>query len=969
MNNNYKKSKKYFFNDEELTSFDDDILNQRDIVNNLKLIIENANPKCNIALIGKYGTGKSSIINLLLEEYKSNKEEYVIQKINVWKNKDRCLNDVFIEETLQNLNIDRIESLSDSLNNDIKDNNDDINKTEYINEKIVNKKENGLSKKLKNIFKLVMECIWETIQILTISILVSFIIFICFKGFESLIKYNEIKPFFLENILSTYFKNFAEILILPLLAVTCCKFGLLIKNNKKQNEQVKSFEISVKQDCLTTAIHKNLNTNKNRKIITVIEDIDKLPINSIVNKLDEIKGLEDFENCIFIFPFDEYILKKALYIDRISKIDVHNEFIKSENILDKLYQYKIYIPPFLNLDIKDYAVNLVKQNIPNFIAEYCPIEEFENIIRKVLIHKNVTSPRQVKRIVNNFVNNKIMITNRFKRGDITEDIVNSDKFDYKLAKISVIQAEFNEFYNLLFTDVSCINKIIETYNLKFKFDDIDENLKRFFVTKNSENGGITKIKPKYKGLVNFLLDTAEYDICDVLNLIYSGNNGKVNNSDIENVNLEGNKLENSDVEETSIDNIKQELQENSMFSNQKEDYNSELQTFETLCIPDNKDFIIEFVNRILDEYNEHPESKLYFEFTTKVINISREYVDTHIYEKYLKTIALNLQFYPREGITLFKSLNDILSEDISIILLHKAKDIINKDLYEDYYEVLQKNSDYFYDEKENLSEYVKFLVDNIVFSDNPNNVIQELDENFNRISRTYNFNKNIKNLNNIDYNKAFEFLAKCLDNASLERMIIDVNNILEDDEGAKDCLNIETKMKNYNLISVIESDIKKLDENEECFSYNLLKNLLEICANKQNEIHASKVIRILNEIFIDTNDYDSSDFDSYDYDHNNDDNSNNDINNDDNNYEYDNDDNNYEENYVLEIFSILKSFDRMYFYELRKDFNEILYTCFHNTDSEKIKLEVLDCAKYFKNTLLFRNKLDGEDLVFYTEHK
>ena len=42
----------------------------------------------NIALIGKTGIGKSSIINLVLNKYEKNTEHYIVQKINVWKNKE-----------------------------------------------------------------------------------------------------------------------------------------------------------------------------------------------------------------------------------------------------------------------------------------------------------------------------------------------------------------------------------------------------------------------------------------------------------------------------------------------------------------------------------------------------------------------------------------------------------------------------------------------------------------------------------------------------------------------------------------------------------------------------------------------------------------------------------------------------------------------------------------------------------------
>ena len=96
MNNN--EMKKYFLSDKEITSFEEDKFNQKDIVNNIELIMENSNTPYNIALIGKNGIGKSSITNMLLEKYKNDSDKYIVQEINVWKNEEESLKDIFVKE-------------------------------------------------------------------------------------------------------------------------------------------------------------------------------------------------------------------------------------------------------------------------------------------------------------------------------------------------------------------------------------------------------------------------------------------------------------------------------------------------------------------------------------------------------------------------------------------------------------------------------------------------------------------------------------------------------------------------------------------------------------------------------------------------------------------------------------------------------------------------------------------------------
>ena len=56
-----------------------------------------------------------------------------------------------------------------------------------------------------------------------------------------------------------------------------------------------------------------------------------------------------------------------------------------------------------DFNLKQYAVDLVNNEIPDFTNEFCEIGIFEKVIKKVLIHRGVDTPRQVKRIINKFI--------------------------------------------------------------------------------------------------------------------------------------------------------------------------------------------------------------------------------------------------------------------------------------------------------------------------------------------------------------------------------------------------------------------------------------------------------------------------------------------------------------------------------------------------------------------------------------
>lgn len=77
-------SKRYFIKDESLHGVDKDMFNYADISMVLEKILETNEPPFNIAVIGKWGLGKSSLINLVTDRCKKNKD-ILVQEINAWK--------------------------------------------------------------------------------------------------------------------------------------------------------------------------------------------------------------------------------------------------------------------------------------------------------------------------------------------------------------------------------------------------------------------------------------------------------------------------------------------------------------------------------------------------------------------------------------------------------------------------------------------------------------------------------------------------------------------------------------------------------------------------------------------------------------------------------------------------------------------------------------------------------------------
>ncbi|MCR5146384.1 MAG: ATP-binding cassette domain-containing protein [Clostridia bacterium] len=111
-----EKTKKYFIKDSELTSIEQDKLSSKDIVKNISLVIDNTKPPYSIALTGKTGIGKSSIINLITEKY-NNQEDYNVQKINVWRDEEISLKNIFEKQSDDQTIINEIEENVEQVEN------------------------------------------------------------------------------------------------------------------------------------------------------------------------------------------------------------------------------------------------------------------------------------------------------------------------------------------------------------------------------------------------------------------------------------------------------------------------------------------------------------------------------------------------------------------------------------------------------------------------------------------------------------------------------------------------------------------------------------------------------------------------------------------------------------------------------------------------------------------------------------
>lgn len=489
--------KNYFIKDEALSSVDQDSFGHVDIANNIKNMIEYTDAPFNVAIIGKWGMGKSSLINMLkkvLEQAKT--DVYMIQEINAWKYQKEEFGRTFLKQLLQGIEGRKFNSkeefehiLQKYLNQDVEveNNQSHIKKSEQV----------------KNWWHRRKKTIWEIGGISGLIFLMVFIYKCIALKLIPLAHFPEL----LRASFICFCKNVVTILIVPIMVW----YGKIYMDKlaEKKNVQVGlNFPLETRDDYenyLKSVLRENKYANK--KIITIIDDLDRLDSSKIVEALDALKVFMDLDKCIFVVPFDDAILKKALETRRVSNLTSTESEIDSDLILDKLFQYKVYIPELVKINIKKYAVELFRENCQDFVMEYMDgnMEEACRVIQNIVIHKHVSTPRQVKKLINNFINNMIIAYKREKKQTIQKGFATEWDSIRMIAKVSVLQADFNEFYDTLFLDMNAMEEIVEVY--RGENDSPSEEIKRFF----EYTGEKYELKFKYQSLINYLIHTEKYN--------------------------------------------------------------------------------------------------------------------------------------------------------------------------------------------------------------------------------------------------------------------------------------------------------------------------------------------------------------------------------------------------------------------------------------------------------------------------
>ncbi|USK35194.1 KAP family NTPase [Bacillus sp. F19] len=407
---------KIYLNDLPLENGLDDKFQAIQIGEILKQSIEQSTLPLHISLLGKWGSGKTTVIKML--ESLLDKSEYELKVISVWKFADDApsLHRKIVREIEIQLKQENPENL------DVSTTFEEQFRSNGVISNLL------LLRRLGN-YKYII--LFGTLIYLAL-LLIQFLIPLIYKDLVN---------------------NIVLIGILGLITI------LLSRNSYSLFTAIKNVRSNLPlnhgdqyENRFRNVVNEYLGKSTKKKLILVFDDLDRLPPKQLYGALNTVKTFLDSNRCAFIIPCDEEVLKKEL-ADAFEKKNMEQFDVKE--YLNKTFDLTVRLPKLEQANMRKYALSLLEKNN---ILWYKENSRIYHEILTILIHSDVLTPRHVKKNINGFATDWELAKRR-------DNVNKSGNFltlhPVELAIFVVLKSDFSEFYNIMMENPYIIWDLID----------------------------------------------------------------------------------------------------------------------------------------------------------------------------------------------------------------------------------------------------------------------------------------------------------------------------------------------------------------------------------------------------------------------------------------------------------------------------------------------------------------------------
>jgi hypothetical protein len=392
-----QQKKIIFLSDEPITSASEDKLNLSSYVDTIQRILLTSKTPLNIGLFGRWGVGKTSILNLLKERVTNSsllRAKFDFFYLDAWKLSKESLRQQLLMELNSHFGKKAFteEEIEDKLYN-IRE----VEVEEEIGEKFV---------------KRLRDALWQS------RLYISLFVMILIVGYF-------LKPY----IGITNFQLILSSILIPMFFIIVEKLDSATQAIKRSVKRViPRIEYPHQFERMFKRILKE---RGNKTLIIAIDNLDRCEGEVVVEMLGTIKNFMNVPGCVFVLACDDEAIERHLCTKKGFEARDAREFLR------KFFQAPIPIRPFLDEDLERFMDGIMND---------LPIP-FDEQVKEVLMAATTKNPRRVKQFLNSLISAYYLAEANEKNGLIRKGTIT--KNTGFLAKITVIRDEWPRFYKIL----------------------------------------------------------------------------------------------------------------------------------------------------------------------------------------------------------------------------------------------------------------------------------------------------------------------------------------------------------------------------------------------------------------------------------------------------------------------------------------------------------------------------------------
>lgn len=389
------KEKFRFRQDYPITSAEEDKFKHSYFVDILEYILEHSKSPINIGFYGKWGVGKSSILNLFEKRLNENgdlKKKYRYLYVDAWKLSPQSLKQELLIELNKQLKVLDEEKITDELYN-------------------IKEEEFKVPPKLSG---------WNRLKEASSYIAIFFAILIGGYIADLYTHSGILTPSIIASV------------VVPVLLAMMERFNIaslvFMRSSKRIIPKAESSHQFKK--IFDTMVDKTIRDKDNQSLVISIDNLDRCEDYVVVEMLGMIKTFMNVKGCIFIIACDDDAIVKHLTGVKGTKYSDRDAI----EFLTKFFQITIKIPPFIEGELENYAQSLVK-TLPIHV---------DPVVTDILLAGATKNPRKIQQFLNNLVVLTKLAEHKENENIITKGTITQNTSF--LTRLIVLREEWPKFY-------------------------------------------------------------------------------------------------------------------------------------------------------------------------------------------------------------------------------------------------------------------------------------------------------------------------------------------------------------------------------------------------------------------------------------------------------------------------------------------------------------------------------------------